>query len=77
MIKHYKVILLIFGIFIAFGVMPAERPEITTFKTKVKSRVVEVSPADLSKVEDNSRYIQELKCELEWLFDKDSVTDKK
>lgn len=70
MIKHYKVILLIFGVFIAFGVMPAERPQITTFKSKVKNRVVEVLPVDLSKVEENARKIQELKCELQWEVEK-------
>lgn len=70
MIKHYKILLLSFAIFIAFGIAPAEQPVITKLRTKVPSKVVEVPPADLSEVEENERELWEMITELKWKNEK-------
>ena len=77
MIKHYKVILLTLGVFVAFGVMPAERPHVTTLRNIIPNRVVVVPPPNLSEVEENNRKLHELFCELEWLRKKDSIDNLK
>ena len=71
MMKHYKPILLSIGVFFAFAVTPAEsQKEPYIIQNKIPQRIIEVPPADFSKVEENSRELYELKCELEWLESK-------
>jgi len=67
MMKNYKYILLGMAILIGFAVMPAEQEETYQLQTEVRSRVVEIPPADLSKVEENNRELHELFCEWQWV----------
>lgn len=71
MMKHYKPILLTAGVFIAFGVMPAETvKEPYLLQNKISPQPIEIPPPDLSKIEEKSRSNYELMVELSWVLDK-------